>query len=57
MNIFVLKMSEKMNLADALESKTYDDGECIIKQACIINYYVFCLFKSHTQLIRPQHKE
>ena len=43
MNIFVLKMSEKMNLADALESKTYDDGECIIKQACIINYHVFCL--------------
>ncbi|XP_028398414.1 cAMP-dependent protein kinase type II-alpha regulatory subunit-like isoform X2 [Dendronephthya gigantea] len=27
-----INMSEKMNLADALESKTYDDGECIIKQ-------------------------
>ncbi|CAB3980715.1 cAMP-dependent kinase type II regulatory subunit-like isoform X2 [Paramuricea clavata] len=27
-----INMSEKMNLADALASKTYDDGECIIKQ-------------------------
>lgn len=25
-------MSEKMNLADALQSRAYVDGECIIKQ-------------------------
>ena len=36
---FFRQMSEKMNLADALETRDFTDGECIIKQVGINNEY------------------
>ena len=44
---------ELMNLADALERKYYQDGQCIIKQVCIITYHCpyFTLFHFPASLL------